>query len=138
LAGERPFTQALQFMHDTVRDMLHATPQSYVPALIVYFCSLDAHYYHPHRSQPATNILLLGDTGVGKSFVQRDVMQRLTPPGIVCNVAHTTAQAFQTETNLDGYVFAYEEFKSSWLFGTANEKDKGATQEINLLKMRLT
>jgi hypothetical protein len=138
LAGERPFTQFLQFFHDTIRDMLHATSQSYAAAIVMFVCSLDAHFYLPMRSMPGTNLIVLGDTGIGKSFIMRGVMQMLCPPGVVRNISHATSQAFQTDTNLDGYVLAYEEFKTSWLFGTANDKDKGATQEINQLKMRMT
>jgi hypothetical protein len=70
--------------------------------------------------------------------VIRTVVGGLAPPGIMRNLSLVTAQAFQTETNLDNLILGYEEFKTSWLFGTANEKDKGATQEINQVKSRLT
>jgi Rnl2 family RNA ligase len=89
-------------------------------------------------SKSVTNAAFALVKGNGKSFILRAVPQMLCPPGVVTNISHATSQAFQTDTNLDGYVLAYEEFKTSLLFGTANEKDKGATQEINQPNSRMT
>jgi hypothetical protein len=70
----RPFGQAFQQLHTVLRDCLHTSSQSYPAALLGFVCSLDAHYYDPRRSAPATNLLLVGDTGIGSTRAHVVVM----------------------------------------------------------------
>ena len=135
---QRPMTMMMQQLGDVICGLQHASAQSYSAGILCFLCMLDTWTYEPDRSKPALNVLLAGDTGVGKSFVMNQIVTALSVPGIIRNLANITTQAMNTDTSHDHVVFIFEEIKSSWLFALGNDKDKGATPEINFLKQRMT
>jgi hypothetical protein len=139
IMDERPFTQFIQtFLCDIVKSAMHATTQSFSVAILTYLCSLDAHFYAVRRSMPATNVILAGTTGIGKSWVL-DLVKALTMPGVILKSSNMTSKALMTETNFDNVVLAFEEGRAGIL--QANnpvDKQQGTSDTLNMEKGRLT
>jgi len=138
MRGQRPMTMMMQELADVLCFVKRASPQTFVGGLLAYFSGQDCWTYAPNRSFPALNILFLGDTATGKSFMLRHCMQALMVPGIVQDMSNCTTNAFMTSTNWDHVHFMFEEAPSKWLFATGSDKDKGSTDAINFTKQRLT
>ncbi len=136
--NQRPMTLMMQEVGDIIAGLQHASPQAYPAGMLGFFCMLDTWTYEFDRSMPGLNLLYGGKTGVGKSFVMNQIIKALSVPGIVRGLTNITTQAMNTDTSYDHVVFVFEEMKSSWLFATGSDKDKGASQEINMNKQRQT
>ncbi len=139
IMDERPFTQFIQtFLCDIVKSAMHATTQSFAVAILTYLCSLDAQFYAVRRQMPATNVILAGTTGIGKSWVL-DLVKALTMPGVILKSSNMTSKALMTETNFDNVVLAFEEGRAGIL--QANnpvDKQQGTSDTLNMEKGRLT
>ncbi len=133
----KPFVNFIQLMNDDLFGICKASPQSFRALMAAIFSSLDAHTFGIARSEPAINLLLIGDTGIGKSFILR-VVEALASPATTRHFTNVTANTFNTETSFDNVLLVFEEMKSRWLYMSDDAKDKGASDELNFLKDRLT
>jgi hypothetical protein len=133
--------KAFVLFYQELVDMLYteakASPQCTRPLLAKFFCSLDAHTWAFNRDKPALNMILVAATGIGKSYIDKQI-ERLTAPGIYKKVTNMTVNTFNTDTCYDNFILVFEEMKSSWLYMNQDTKEKGSSEELNFLKDRLT
>lgn len=133
----KPFVAFLQYMFDDFCAVFKASPNSFRALQAALFGGLDAHTFGIDRSEPAFNPVFVGDTGIGKSWLMR-LVALLASPGTCRHMSNATPNTFNTETSYDNVLMIFEEMKSRWLYMSDDVKDKGASEELNFLKDRLT
>jgi hypothetical protein len=133
----KPFVHYMQEFYDLLFGVCKTSPQSFRALVAGFYGGLDAHTFGIDRIEPAINLIYIGDTGIGKSWCLRKI-EAMSAPGTTKHFTNVTVNAFNTETSFDSVLLVFEEMKSSWLYMSSEDKERGASNEINFLKDRLT
>jgi flagellar biosynthesis GTPase FlhF len=135
--NHKPFVQCINDLVTVVVACMKIYGSNIGLFLTMFFSKIDAHRWEPNRLLPALNLLILGPTGVGKSFLQR-VAVALSAPGSYQQFTNVTAQVFNTQANFDNLIMFFEEMKNGWLVLNHEQKQAGSSDELNFTKDRLT
>jgi hypothetical protein len=128
-----PFNGFIQLLADFVYGDLGTRAGGVHLYFVTMHSALDSQYWAVNRILPTGNVGVLGATGTGKSLNARSIETSM-PPGIVQSLSTFSAQAFTTSTNNDNIFIIQEEGKASLLAPNKDDRDRGGSNEINLLK----
>lgn len=126
-----------QFCVDSYVAVEPISAQNFPYMARAHVASFNAHRFKPDRSQPATNYLVAGAPGEGKSHVLLRAA-KYAVEGLAQNTTASTTAAYNVDQDFDHEIVIYEEMDSNLLFTNKNTNDTGATDKINYAKARLT
>lgn len=133
-----PFNTCIQELVDYIfLDMGIRTANGLTLFLVTFASALDSQTWAPARIKPAVSTAVNGPTAVGKSHNARGLQQSI-PPGICENLSTFSAQAFNTSSNNDNVFVVQEEGKASLLAPSDDDRKRGGSNELNLIKDLMT
>lgn len=132
-----PFNSFIQLIVDCSLDDMGIRASGLHLFVVSLGSALDSQTWVFNRLEPALGSVVNGATASGKSKNARSV-QQMMPPGLVKNMSTFSAQAFTTATNSDNIFVVQEEGKASLLAPSDEDRKRGGSELINLMKDVLT
>ena len=133
-----PFNVCIQELADyAFGDLGIRTANGLSLFVVTFAAALDSQTWFPVRLLPCLSPVVCGPTATGKSFNTRG-LERSMPPGIAQNMSTFSTQAFHTSTNNDNVFAIQEEGKASLLAPSDDDRKRGGSDALNLMKDLLT
>lgn len=133
----RPSAHIAQTFIDAVVFAFSVGAQTFPYVVIVIYVGKSRFHFVPGRTDPACNVIILGEAGVGKSFIII-VLEQTLVPGSANTATHVTQNAHNVQDNQDGVVHTDSEFKTSMLSSKIGATDVAARTVMTQFKNRLT